>query len=338
MIKSNGIEVQSNVLEESIFKNMSSNNHSTPIKVVSDKTSENQPNLSNQVSVSHSLRLQQMVNTNYNDSSKVENNNYVVIEQYSELEPIQIDDEATECGDIIEISDDSIEDYSQPLQTEKGTKMNDDKSLSGFKVEGTAHSSNQAESKELKMNRQIDASGIDYMSWQWQPHLKLTRMKPNDLAHKSRSKTSKKVKKTNIQATPSLPQPIEFHSDESIIRELSPRTANERFQKRIEEIKMSMQPIHMAPRDVNRKRPRFRKPPSAELLEYEEVQRRLREKKPKRRTKRSRARKLYNPNALFEETSEKENSDYGSIEPKTKRPRSSLQPTRILPERASKTK
>lgn len=98
-----------------------------------------------------------------------------------------------------------------------------------------------------------------------------------------------------------------------------------------------MQPISMKPNDVRPKRSRAIKRLNPHQLEYEETHKRLREKKRPRSTKRKVGRKLYNPTDSSEEMAEKENDEYSDTEPNPKRARiSSLQPTRVLPNRSAK--
>lgn len=66
---------------------------------------------------------------------------------------------------------------------------------------------------------------IDFSSWQWQPNIPLGRLTDDEL---------KNVDRSLLQSNQSeqLPiKPIKFDKDEELIRELSPDTAAERFQK-----------------------------------------------------------------------------------------------------------
>lgn len=91
----------------------------------------------------------------------------------------------------------------------------------------------------------------------------------------------------------------------------------------MEEMKHVVQRILMEPSDVNRKRPRIKKVPSEQQLEYEEIHRRLQQKKPKKRSKRPQGRRLYTPN---DDSMVIENSD---VESTQKRARILLPSTRI---------
>lgn len=121
--------------------------------------------------------------------------------------------------------------------------------------------------------------------------------------------------------------PIHFDRDEPLIREMSPKTANESFKKvtivlllfsfdiklyillfihfqRISEIIA----IQSTPKtDAKRKRSHPKKALTKDQLEYAETHKRLQEKNKK--SKIPSARKLYNHGQSFEETIEKENSD-----------------------------
>lgn len=76
---------------------------------------------------------------------------------------------------------------------------------------------------ENMINGNVNGPPINYNSWQWQPKVKLTKLTESDLRNVNRSK---KVRSWTNQI-----DPIEFDKDESFIRELSPQTATERFEK-----------------------------------------------------------------------------------------------------------
>lgn len=66
---------------------------------------------------------------------------------------------------------------------------------------------------------------IDYSSWQWQPNIPLNKLTDHEL---------KNVDRSLLQPNHSVEhpvKPIKFDKDEELIRELSPDTAAERFQK-----------------------------------------------------------------------------------------------------------
>lgn len=66
---------------------------------------------------------------------------------------------------------------------------------------------------------------IDYSSWHWQPNIPLDKLTDDEL---------KNVDCSLLQPNQSVQQPVEpikFDRDEELIRELSPDTAAERFQK-----------------------------------------------------------------------------------------------------------
>lgn len=136
--------------------------------------------------------------------------------------------------------------------------------------------------------------------------------------------------------------PIHFDRDEPLIREMSPKTANESFTKvtillplftfriksyillfihfqRILEIKA----IKSTPKtDAKRKRFHPKKSLTKHQLEYAETIKRLQKK-----TKKSKipsARKLYNHGDSFEETIEKENSGQFELKPQKRQTRSNL--------------
>lgn len=76
---------------------------------------------------------------------------------------------------------------------------------------------------QMTMKRKIRV--IDYGTWRWQPMLRLDKLTDDDL---------KNVDRSMLQSNPSARShinPIKFDKDEELIRELSPDTAIERFQK-----------------------------------------------------------------------------------------------------------
>lgn len=73
-----------------------------------------------------------------------------------------------------------------------------------------------------QMTMKYNIRVIDYSCWQWQPNIPLDKLTDDDL---------KNVDCSLLQSA-SLPvKPIKFDKDEELIRELSPDTAAERFQK-----------------------------------------------------------------------------------------------------------
>lgn len=66
---------------------------------------------------------------------------------------------------------------------------------------------------------------IDYSSWQWQPNIPMNKLTDDELKNVDRSLLQP------MQSVEHPVNPIKFDKDEELIRELSPDTAAERFQK-----------------------------------------------------------------------------------------------------------
>lgn len=85
------------------------------------------------------------------------------------------------------------------------------------------------EKESMPNERQDNVNLMDYSSWQWNPKVQLKRL--TDLELKNVERSSHSHKKSTSEDSWLQGNPIEFDKDESVIRELSPETATQQFQK-----------------------------------------------------------------------------------------------------------
>lgn len=160
-------------------------------------------------------------------ASDVGNNNY------SQLEPLDISDDSIDANDVQEVNtltEENAVEKSPKIRQLKVVlyKMSPDyiqAMLNGVKftqpARGAIKRNERPKTKSKETNKKSDQTfdaDVNYKDWQWQPNLKLRRLKEIDVEKfkMSRSRVS----------------PIEFDdSDESIIRELSPKKATILFER-----------------------------------------------------------------------------------------------------------
>lgn len=223
----------------------------------------------------------------------------------SELQTIEISDIESMADENVVVVEDSPTNVEQPvILLQRMTPEYVQNMLNGKanKLNGLA-----------TVDRQCETIPINYNSWQWQPQLKLTKLTENDLKNHIHSKHGKSW---TLADSMNQIDPIEFDKDEFFIRELSPQTATERFEKvrrkfiginfetilfksftlhfqRIKEIRKSIQPVLSKPN--NMKRGRAKAKINMHHLEYEETHKKLQEEGKKFSSKKtnSSSRKLY---------------------------------------------
>lgn len=202
-----------------------SNNCSTPIRESSARSSVNTPfndsAYQNLREWNTNIRVTHVVDSPINTNG------------FSQKEPIEISDESNDEGVVqngqkmIKINDGGKR-YLRVILNRMSPEYIRDR-LNGVKstqltrtvITQTERSALRPE-KLIKKSEKRDASEIDYKSWQWQPTLELVRLTKNDLQNQSKHSA------VPIGDVPS----IEFDdTDSSIIRELSPETAVQRFEE-----------------------------------------------------------------------------------------------------------
>lgn len=162
-----------------------------------------------------------------NCASDIGNNNY------SQLEPLDISDDSIDANDV-----QAVNTLTKRNATEKSPKIRQLKvvlykmstdyiqaMLNGVKftqpARGAIKQNERPKSKSKKTNKKIDQTfdaDVNYKDWQWQPNLKVARLNEIDVE-------KFKMSRSHVP-------PIEFDdSDESIIREISPKKATILFER-----------------------------------------------------------------------------------------------------------